>query len=90
MYGSKSLGRKKSATNSARRCSSLKTTKAWPVLRCSAWLCGDENVMVILETSPAPDQGDAGLGEELNVHGIETVHLSSHVVQQLRRINPDL
>ena len=51
--------------------------------RFAAWLSGNGNVMVILKPSPPVDQGDAGLGEEFNVHGIEAINLGTHVGQQL-------
>ena len=46
--------------------------------------------MVILEPSPAIDQSDPGLGQEFDVHGIEAIHLSTHIGKQLRGIDPDL
>ena len=53
------------------------------LLWCTTWISGNNNVMVVLKPCPAFDQSDLGLRQKINVHGIEAIHLSTHIGQQL-------
>ena len=47
-------------------------------------------MMVILKTRPAPDQGHTGIRQKVDVQGIETIHLLTHIGQQPCRVDADL
>ncbi|CAI8405799.1 MAG: Uncharacterised protein [Synechococcus sp. MIT S9220] len=53
------------------------------VLRVTTGISRDKDVMVVLEPAPALNQSDTGLRQKFNVHGIEAIHLSTHIGQQL-------